>query len=131
MYALTSDKGNSWTASVPNVWGQVVEAQVRDAGRLQRAIVASAQCGVVEKAARRVREHELVFPREHLAARERIQDAGDLVDERHGAGAAGLRDVLAGEAVGAAHMHDAPLEVDVAPAQRTQLAEAQAGVGRG
>jgi hypothetical protein len=28
-------------------------------------------------------------------------------------------------------VHDAPLEVDVAPAQRAQLAEAQPGVGGG
>jgi hypothetical protein len=97
---------------------------VRDADGLQRAVVTPAQRGVIEEAVGRVGKDELVGAGEDGATGNVVEDPGDLIDQRDRACASGLGHVFGGEAEGAAHVHDAPLEVHVAPAQRAQLAEA-------
>ena len=63
-------------------------------------------------------------------ARELVERAGRLVDQRQRTHALALRHFLYARVYGqvAAHVHGGVDEVDVAPAQRPQLTEAQAGV---
>ena len=74
-------------------------------------------------------EDEVVVVDEAVAAREGVALAQDLVDHRHGADLAGLRHVLLPERVRAADVDQALGEVDVAAAQRAQLAQTQPAVG--
>src|SRR5206468_971476 len=52
-----------------------------------------------------------------------------LVDERHGADAARLRRALGAVRVAAADVDEALREINVAPAERAELAEAEVGEG--
>ena len=61
MYAFTSESGNDLHGERAESVAQVVEAQVLDPGRLQRAVEAAAQRRVLEELARRAREHEIVL----------------------------------------------------------------------
>ena len=76
-------------------------------------------------------EDQAVLPRELLALRKPRERLSDLGRERHGSHLAGLRRGERASRVARADVHDAPGEVDVAPAQREQLAAAHARKGRG
>ena len=129
MPALTSDSGNAWTASVPNVWRRSSKVAGSDFARIaprparSSEVEALAQRRAVEVTAELAREHEVVRAGEQLAPAESVERLHRLVDQRHRADVPGLRRSLLAERVAATHVHEALGEVDVSPAQREQFAK--------
>src|SRR4051812_689212 len=101
-------------------------AQVPETGIAQRGVEARAQPAVVDEAADLVAEHEVARAGEPVAAAETIERPRDLVDQRHGADATGLRPAPLPARHALAPRDPLAGEVDVVPAQRAQLAEPQA-----
>lgn len=106
---------------------QVVEAERTEVGLLAGAVVAPAQRRGVEVRAAQAGEHEVVGADEVLALAELCEAGGDGVDQRQGAATTALRDVERAVRVAGVNLDRLPVEVDLAPAKRKQLAHAQAG----
>ena len=116
---------------VPNVWcrsGKRSRPSPARAGRLDEAAV---HCRRVHERAGYAREDEVVVGRPALALTEPGERGNDVWGYRHRApfAALGAREVALAEACRNADRRVG--EVDVAPAQRDELAAAQAGECRG
>src|SRR5207249_758698 len=70
---------------------EVVEAEPRKAGAIERVVKPATQTGVVDVLTEIVYEHEIVRPGEPLAAAEPVERLRGLVDQRYRAHLPGLR----------------------------------------
>jgi hypothetical protein len=97
------------------------------AGVLERRPEPAAQPVVGEEVPNVVHEHVVIVAGEVRATRQAIQRTRRLIDQRHRPDLVGLRAVLAAEHDRPPDVHDPLREVDVAPAERQQFAQPQAG----